>query len=43
MVPVNNDLPAKVQQTLDKMVKDGAMTKIPRKWFAEDQTNPKKF
>ncbi|MDD2853454.1 MAG: amino acid ABC transporter substrate-binding protein [Desulfuromonadaceae bacterium] len=33
----------KVQQTLDKMVKDGAMAKISRKWFAVDLTNPKKF
>jgi len=32
-----------VQKTLDKMVKDGAMAKISRKWFAEDITNPKKF
>jgi len=24
-------------------IKDGAMTKISRKWFAEDLTNPKKF
>lgn len=37
------DLRAKVQQTLDKMVKDGTMAKISRKWFAEDITNPKKF
>lgn len=36
-------LRGKVQQTLDKMVKDGAMAKISRKWFAEDITNPKKF
>jgi len=33
----------KVQQTLDKMVKDGSLAKISRKWFAEDITNPKKF
>ena len=39
----DGDLRAKVQQTLDKMVKDGTMTKISRKWFAEDITNPKKF
>jgi polar amino acid transport system substrate-binding protein len=39
----DTDLREKVQQTLDKMVKDGAMTKISRKWFAEDLTNPKKF
>lgn len=39
----DNDLRKKVQQTLDKMVKDGAMAKISRKWFAEDLTNPKKF
>jgi polar amino acid transport system substrate-binding protein len=37
------DLREKVQLTLDKMVKDGAMAKISRKWFAEDITNPKKF
>lgn len=36
-------LRGKVQQTLDKMVKDGTMAKISRKWFAEDITNPKKF
>jgi polar amino acid transport system substrate-binding protein len=36
-------LRAKVQQTLDKMVKDGTMAKISRKWFAEDITNPKKW
>ncbi|MBT1070381.1 amino acid ABC transporter substrate-binding protein [Pelotalea chapellei] len=39
----DKDLREKVQQTLDKMVKDGTMTKISRKWFAEDITNPKKF
>ncbi len=39
----DGDLREKVQQTLDKMVKDGAMAKISRKWFAEDLTNPKKF
>ncbi len=39
----DGDLRAKVQQALDKMVKDGTMTKISRKWFAEDITNPKKF
>ncbi|GFO54873.1 amino acid ABC transporter substrate-binding protein [Geomonas sp. Red276] len=36
-------LRTKVQQTLDKMVKDGTMAKISRKWFAEDITNPKKW
>lgn len=36
-------LRGKVQETLDKMVKDGTMAKISRKWFAEDITNPKKF
>jgi len=39
----DSDLRAKVQLTLDKMVKDGTMAKISRKWFAEDITNPKKF
>lgn len=39
----DNELREKVQQTLDKMVKDGSMAKISRKWFAEDITNPKKF
>lgn len=39
----DTDLREKVQQTLDKMVKDGTMAKISRKWFAEDITNPKKF
>ena len=39
----DGDLREKVQQTLDKMVKDGAMAKISRKWFGEDLTNPKKF
>ena len=39
----DSDLREKVQQTLDKMVKDGSMAKISRKWFAEDITNPKKF
>lgn len=33
----------KVQQALDKMVRDGSMAKISRTWFAEDITNPKKF
>ena len=37
------ELREKVQQTLDKMVKDGTLAKISRKWFAEDITNPKKF
>lgn len=37
------DLLGKVQMTLDKMVKDGTMAKISRKWFAEDITNPKKW
>ncbi|BDV44016.1 amino acid ABC transporter substrate-binding protein [Geotalea uraniireducens] len=36
-------LRAKVQKTLDQMVKDGTMAKISRKWFAEDITNPKKW
>ena len=39
----DGELREKVQQTLDKMVKDGTMAKISRKWFAEDITNPKKF
>jgi polar amino acid transport system substrate-binding protein len=39
----DGDLREKVQQSLDKMVKDGSMAKISRKWFAEDITNPKKF
>ncbi|MDD2580774.1 MAG: amino acid ABC transporter substrate-binding protein [Desulfuromonadaceae bacterium] len=39
----DRSLRGKVQQTLDKMVKDGSMAKISRKWFAEDLTNPKKF
>jgi len=39
----DKDLREKVQQTLDKMVKDGTMGKISRKWFTEDITNPKKF
>lgn len=29
--------------TIDKMVKDGTMGKLSKKWFAEDITNPKKF
>jgi len=37
------ELRAKVQKTLDKMVQDGTMAKISRKWFAEDITNPKKW
>ncbi|MBJ6802632.1 amino acid ABC transporter substrate-binding protein [Geomonas propionica] len=32
-----------VQKTLDKMVKDGTMAKISKKWFGEDITNPKKW
>lgn len=39
----DSSLREKVQSTLDKMVKDGTMGKISRKWFAEDITNPKKF
>jgi len=39
----DNDLRAKVQVTLDKMVKDGTMKKLSKKWFAEDITDPKKF
>jgi polar amino acid transport system substrate-binding protein len=39
----DKELREKVQQTLDKMVKDGTMAKISRKWFAEDITNPKKW
>jgi polar amino acid transport system substrate-binding protein len=39
----DGDLRAKVQQTLDRMVKDGALAKISRKWFAVDLTDPKKF
>ncbi len=39
----DTNLREKVQLTLDKMVKDGTMAKISRKWFAEDLTNPKKF
>ncbi|NVN89420.1 MAG: amino acid ABC transporter substrate-binding protein [Desulfuromonadales bacterium] len=39
----DRDLREKVQLTLDKMVKDGTMKKISKKWFAEDITNPKKF
>jgi polar amino acid transport system substrate-binding protein len=39
----DKDLVAQVQKTLDKMVKDGTMAKISRKWFAEDITNPKKW
>lgn len=37
------ELRGAVQKTLDKMVKDGAMGKISKKWFAEDITNPKKW
>jgi len=32
-----------VQKTLDKMVADGTMAKISKKWFGEDITNPKKW
>jgi len=39
----DTDLRKKVQDTLDKMVKDGTMKKMSKKWFAEDITNPKKF
>jgi polar amino acid transport system substrate-binding protein len=39
----NSDLREKVQQTLDRLVKDGSLARISRKWFAEDLTNPKKF
>jgi len=39
----DRELREKVQQTIDKMVQDGTMAKISRKWFAEDITNPKKF
>ena len=39
----DKDLREKVQKTLDAMVKDGALAKISRKWFAEDITNPKKW
>jgi len=39
----DKELLNQVQKTLDKMVKDGTMAKISRKWFAEDITNPKKF
>ena len=39
----DTELRAKVQQTLDQMVKDGTLAKISRKWFAEDITNPKKW
>lgn len=39
----DQELRAKVQLTIDKMVKDGAMAKISRKWFGDDITNPKKF
>jgi len=39
----DKDLREKVQKTLDKMVKDGSLAKISRKWFAEDITNPKKW
>jgi polar amino acid transport system substrate-binding protein len=37
------ELRGQVQKTLDKMVKDGTLAKISRKWFAEDLTNPKKW
>ncbi|UFS70123.1 amino acid ABC transporter substrate-binding protein [Geomonas sp. RF6] len=37
------ELRGQVQKTLDKMVKDGSLAKISRKWFAEDITNPKKW
>ena len=39
----DKELREAVQKTLDKMVKDGSMKKISKKWFAEDITNPKKF
>ena len=39
----NSDLREKVQQTLDRLVKDGSLARISRKWFAEDLTNPKRF
>jgi polar amino acid transport system substrate-binding protein len=39
----DKELREKVQQSLDKMVKDGTMKKISKKWFAEDITDPKKF
>jgi polar amino acid transport system substrate-binding protein len=39
----DKELRDKVQQALDKMVKDGTLAKISRKWFAEDITNPKKW
>lgn len=37
------ELRAAVQKTLDRMVKDGTMAKISKKWFGEDITNPKKW
>lgn len=39
----DTELREKVQKTLDKMVKDGTMAKISRKWFAEEITNPAKW
>lgn len=32
-----------IQKTIDEMVADGTMSKISRKWFGEDITNPKKW
>jgi polar amino acid transport system substrate-binding protein len=39
----DKELREQVQKTLDRMVKDGTMARISRKWFAEDITNPKKW
>lgn len=39
----DRELREKVQQSIDRMVKDGSMAKISRKWFGDDITDPKKF
>lgn len=39
----DRELLEKVQQTIDAMVKDGAMAHISNKWFGVDITNPQKW
>jgi polar amino acid transport system substrate-binding protein len=39
----DDSLRAKVQETIDAMVKDGTMAKISKKWFGEDITDPSKW
>ncbi|MDY0132393.1 MAG: amino acid ABC transporter substrate-binding protein [Desulforegulaceae bacterium] len=39
----DDSLRAKLQETLDAMVKDGTMAKISKKWFGEDITDPSKW